>query len=71
MTVFDAIAQRDLSAFAQKLKAPGSALMKDQYGDTILHHLARITDFGSNKAALASIFSSKHDLRSWLIEIGI
>lgn len=70
MSIFDAIAQKDLDNFIRQLKVPGNVLSRDEYGYTILHRLALITDFGSTKAALASIFSSKHNLRSWLIEIG-
>lgn len=69
--LFEAIRQKDFNAFVSLLKSEDVSSLRDAEGRTILHHLARKTDFEGAAAGLASLVSRKHDIRSWLVEIRV
>lgn len=70
MSILDSIAQRNFSEYLLYLKDKQNLRAQDEFGNTILHRLAEVDDWDKPKAVLASVFSNKYSLRSWLVEIG-
>lgn len=70
-SLFEAIRQNDFNNFVRLLKSEDVGSLRDAEGKTILHHLARRSDFEGTAAGLASLVSRKHDIRNWLVEIRV
>ncbi|PKO66665.1 MAG: hypothetical protein CVU22_14860 [Betaproteobacteria bacterium HGW-Betaproteobacteria-16] len=67
--LFEAIGKKDFAGFVRLLKTENASLARDDHGGTVLHHLARRTDLSGVGAGIASLVSSKYDMRNWIVEL--